>query len=94
MVNKTCKPQLQWLDTEELEPSYVNPMLDQVRHVPGQIGYIGRRLQNVRGHILRGRPKFLNSLNICSLDDYVTNELPVNDTLHHGPSAVCNDRSP
>lgn len=91
MSNSTCKPQLHWLDTKEIEPGYFEPKLDEVLRVPGQTGYIGRGIQIVRGNILRGRPKNPDSLNIRYLDDMGTEKLPVNDTLHGGPSAVCAD---
>ena len=45
----------------------------------------------MRGNILRGRPKFPDSLNIRYLDDFVTDQLPVNETLYGGPDAVCAD---
>jgi hypothetical protein len=91
MINKTRKPQLQWLETKEIEPGFLNPILDQILYIPGQTGYIGRGLQIVRGNILWGRPKALDLLNICYLDEFRTEELPVNDTLHGEPSAVCAD---
>ncbi|KAF2023934.1 hypothetical protein EK21DRAFT_79834, partial [Setomelanomma holmii] len=70
---------------------HFEPDLDELLHVAGQEGYIGRRIQIVRGNILRGRPKFRDSLNIRYLDDFDTDKLPVNETLHGGPSAVCAD---
>jgi len=75
-----CKPQLQWVDTKEIASGFLNPVLDQLFHIPDHPGYHGRGLQIVRGNILRGRPKFLDSLNICYIDDYITDELHVNET--------------
>lgn len=82
MVNKTRKPQLHWLDAEEIAQGHFEPNLTQILHVPGQTGHIGRGIEIVRGNILRGRPRFPDSLNIRYLDDTDTDELPVNDTLH------------
>jgi hypothetical protein len=65
--------------------------LDHVLYIPGQTGYVGRGIQIVRGNIFRGRPKFFDSLNIRYLDDITTQKLPVNDTLHGGPDAICAD---
>jgi hypothetical protein len=65
--------------------------LDQLLHVPDQAGYVGCGLQIVRGNILRGRPKFLDSLNIWYIGDHVTDQLPVNDTLHGGRYSACAD---
>jgi hypothetical protein len=65
--------------------------LDQVLQIPGQTGYVGRGVQIVRGNIFRGRPTFLDSLNIRYLDKYGTENLPINDTLHGGPDAICAD---
>ncbi|XPT03035.1 hypothetical protein M3J09_012138 [Ascochyta lentis] len=89
MVNSTYKPQLRWLDTEEDTMGYVKPVLTEVLHIPGQTSSINRGIQIVQGNIMRGRPKFLDSLNIRYMDDFDTDQLPVNHTLHGGPSAVC-----
>jgi hypothetical protein len=61
---KSARPQLQWLDTKEIESGYREPIVDEALAVPGQTEWLSRGLQIVRGNILRGRPKFLDSLNI------------------------------
>ncbi|PVH93113.1 hypothetical protein DM02DRAFT_574850 [Periconia macrospinosa] len=92
MINSSCKPELRWLHAKEIESGYFDPDLDQLLSVPGQSRYIGRGVQIVRGNILRSRPKFPDSLNIWYLDEqFVDDDLVVNETLHGGPRAVCAD---
>lgn len=69
----------------------MNPILNQLLHIAEHPGYHERGLQIGQGNILRGRPKYLDSLNICYIIDYITHSLPVNDPFHGGPSAVCAD---
>lgn len=90
MTNKSWKPRLVWLDTKQIGSGYFEPILDHVLRVPGQQEHISRGIQIVRGNLLRNRPKFVDSLNIRYLDDYDTDKLPVNDTLH-GVGGVCAD---
>jgi hypothetical protein len=89
MVTKTYKPQLCWLNTKEIERGFVKADLDEALHIPGQKGYIGRGLQIVRGNSMRGRPHFLDSLNIWYLGDFETDDLPVNACLHGTYNALC-----
>lgn len=92
MVKPSCEPELLWLPSKEIGEGHFEPFLDQLLTIPGHIGYIGRGVQIVRGNILRGRPKFPNSLNIRYLDDQlIDDELKVNDTLHGGPACLCAD---
>ncbi|KAF2657402.1 hypothetical protein K491DRAFT_756836 [Lophiostoma macrostomum CBS 122681] len=91
MVNKRHKPSLQWVRTKE-ESGFFEPELDQMLTIPGHPGYIGQGMQIIRGNILRGRPKFPDSLNLRYVDDFVIQDaLRVNETLHGGPEAVCAD---
>lgn len=91
MIPRPCNPRLCWVNTNEVEPGYIVADLDEVLHVPGQKGYIGRGLQVVHGNYMRGRPHFLDTLNIWYLDDFETDRLPVNASLHGSPDAVCAD---
>ncbi|KAJ9633812.1 hypothetical protein H2199_009225 [Coniosporium tulheliwenetii] len=78
------KPRLVWIDTEEVsgEPGYFNPKLEQVLHIPGNDGYLGRGLHCVRGNLLRGRERTLDTLNIWYIDDFGVNNLNTNQSLH------------
>jgi hypothetical protein len=89
----SLKSSLCWLEAKEIKSAagYFEPNLDEVLRIPGQTGYVGRGLQIVRGNALRKRPKFPDSLNIRYIDDYITDDLPVNATLHDGPDCVCVD---
>jgi hypothetical protein len=89
----SLKPSLCWPKAKEVKSAagYFEPNLDEVLRVPGQTGYLGRGLQIVRGNILRGRPKFPDSLNIRCIDDFATDDFPINATLHGGPDCLCAD---
>ncbi|CAF3541547.1 unnamed protein product [Fusarium graminearum] len=69
------KPSLVWVDTKkdkhEVKP-YFHPVLDQLLHIPGNDGYIGRGLRRVRGNVLRTRTSWQNTLNLWFLDPDVT----------------------
>ncbi|KAF2175412.1 hypothetical protein K469DRAFT_752133 [Zopfia rhizophila CBS 207.26] len=75
---------LVWVDTKEVggEPGYFNPRLDELLHVPGNEGYLGRGLHSVRGNVLRGRKTNLDTLNIWYIDDFQVNNLTTNQSLH------------
>jgi hypothetical protein len=87
------KPSLCWLEAKEVKSAagHFEPNLDEALCVPGQTGYLRRGIQIVRGNLLRNRPKFTDSLNIRYIDDFVTDDLPINATLHNGPDCVCAD---
>ncbi|KAI0140517.1 hypothetical protein GGR57DRAFT_520749 [Xylariaceae sp. FL1272] len=95
MVNRSCKPQLRWVPTkEESTPGWFTPELHQIMAPPGRSRPSGGiNSQIVRGNIMRGRPKFPDSLRIRYLEDfnYSKDEFAVNQTLHGGPAAVCAD---
>ncbi|KAG6990753.1 hypothetical protein FocnCong_v019723 [Fusarium oxysporum f. sp. conglutinans] len=69
------RPSIVWIDTKkdkyEVEP-YFHPVLDQLLHIPGNDGYIGRGLRQVQGNVLRGRTSWQNTLNLWFLDPDVT----------------------
>lgn len=91
--NGRCKPQLRWLDTKETPTGFVAPELGELFQIPGcHPALFGRGLQIVRGNLLRGRPKFPDSLNIRYLTEYDgSNAVKVNATLHGGTRCVCLD---
>jgi hypothetical protein len=89
MVTETYKPHLCWLNTKDAQPGYVEADLDKALCIPGQEGYIGRTVRTVRGNCMRGRPRFLDLLNIWFLDEFTTEDLPVNECLHGSYNAVC-----
>ncbi len=91
MITDTGKPRLCLANTKEQESGFVGADLDELLLVPGQRERIGKGLQIVRGNYMRGRPHFADSLNIWYLDDFRTDELPVNDSLHGVVDAVCVD---
>ncbi|KAF2830976.1 hypothetical protein CC86DRAFT_366473 [Ophiobolus disseminans] len=78
------KPRLVWIDTKEIsgERGYFNPELDELLHVPGNEGYIGRGLHCVQGNTLRGREQTLDTLNIWYIDNFAINNLQTNQSLH------------
>jgi hypothetical protein len=56
------KPSLVWIESrkDEDEPGqtpYEHDGIDQLMHIPGNDGYIGRALLDIRGDLLRGRPR-------------------------------------
>jgi hypothetical protein len=80
------KPSLVWVDTKkdkhEVEP-YFHPVLDQLLHIPGNDGYIGRGLRRVRGNVLRARTSWQNTLNLWFLDPDVTpRNITTNQAIH------------
>ncbi|KAG9196842.1 hypothetical protein G6514_003820, partial [Epicoccum nigrum] len=78
-----------WLNTKEIDPGFFAADLDEALRVPDQKGYVGRGLQIVHGNSMRGRPHFLDSLNVWYLDDFNTEDLPINACLHGGYGALC-----
>lgn len=90
MINPSCKPKLLWVQTREIQGGFNTSEIGHLLTIPGHAGYIGQGIQVVRGNILRGRPKFHDSLNIWYLDDpVVESRAKVNDTLHGIPRSVC-----
>ncbi|KAH7468017.1 hypothetical protein FOMA001_g15876 [Fusarium oxysporum f. sp. matthiolae] len=85
-MDKT-RPSLVWVDTKkdnyEVEP-YFHPVLDQLLHIPGNDGYIGRGLRQVQGNVLRGRTSWQNTLNLWFLDPDVTPRNITTDQAIHG----------
>jgi hypothetical protein len=80
------KPSLVWVDTKkdkhEVEP-YFHPVLDQLLHIPGIDGYIGRGLRRVQGNVLRARTSWQNTLNLWFLDpDDQPRNIITNKTIH------------
>ncbi|KAG7402414.1 Ubiquitin carboxyl-terminal hydrolase 19 [Fusarium oxysporum f. sp. raphani] len=80
------RPSIVWIDTKkdkyEVEP-YFHPVLDQLLHIPGNDGYIGRGLRQVQGNVLRGRTSWQNTLNIWFLDPDVTpRNITTNQAIH------------
>ncbi|KAH7248425.1 hypothetical protein B0J15DRAFT_596622 [Fusarium solani] len=63
------RPTLTWVDSKEDEyedRNYFHPVLDHLLHIPGETGYIGRGLRQVRGNIFRGRNNNQDTLHICT----------------------------
>ncbi|KAH7182245.1 hypothetical protein BKA60DRAFT_589704 [Fusarium oxysporum] len=80
------RPSIVWIDTNkdkyEVEP-YFHPVLDQLLHIPGNDGYIGRGLRQVQGNVLRGRTSWQNTLNLWFLDPDVTpRNITTNQAIH------------
>ncbi|KAK8043103.1 hypothetical protein PG994_013586 [Apiospora phragmitis] len=83
--NPGCKPELRWLYTKEIQRGYFEPQLAPLLEVPGGNQWLGRGIQIVRGNVLRGRPKFPDSLNIRYVTEYDGDDnVKVNETLHRG----------
>ncbi|KAG6989394.1 Ubiquitin carboxyl-terminal hydrolase 19 [Fusarium oxysporum f. sp. conglutinans] len=82
------RPSIVWIDTKkdkyEVEP-YFHPVLDQLLHIPGNDGYIGRGLRQVQGNVLRGRTSWQNTLNLWFLDPDVTPRNITTNQAIHGP---------
>lgn len=78
------KPKLVLADTEEIsgESGYFNAKLDQLLHISGNDGYLGRGLHCVRGNTLRGREKTLDTLNIWYIDELSVKNIQTNQSLH------------
>ncbi|EHK44017.1 hypothetical protein TRIATDRAFT_319347 [Trichoderma atroviride IMI 206040] len=66
-----------------MNTDYLHPNLDQLLHVPGSKGYIGRGLHCVRGNRLRGRKENADTVNIWYLDPgFPIDSLTTNQTVH------------
>jgi hypothetical protein len=79
------KPRLVWVDTKEVdtEQGYFNPELDELLHIPGIDGYLGRNLHCVRGNALRQRKTNTDTLNIWYIDqDLDSARVATNKSLH------------
>ncbi|KAM6508314.1 hypothetical protein FALCPG4_018187 [Fusarium falciforme] len=80
------RPSLVWVDSKKDEyeaRDYFHPVLDSLLHIPGNTGYIGRGLRQVRGNVLRGRNTNQDTLHIWFLDpDVAPHNFGTNQAIH------------
>ncbi|KAG6978005.1 hypothetical protein FocnCong_v021627 [Fusarium oxysporum f. sp. conglutinans] len=81
-------PSIVWIDTKkkdkyEVEPYFPTPVLDQLLHIPGHDGYIGRGLRRCKAMFSVERTSWPNTLNLWFLDpDVTTQHITTNQAIH------------
>lgn len=88
------RPTLTWVDSKKDEyedRNYFHPVLDHLLHIPGETGYIGRGLRQVRGNIFRGRNNNQDTLHIWFLDPAVALHIKPNQAIHGTPPTLIGD---
>jgi hypothetical protein len=88
-------PSLTWVDSKDHRgkaKTYSHPILDHLLHIPGNEGYIGRGLGQVRSNVLRGRPKNHDTLHMWFLDpDATPANITTNASIHGSVPTLIGD---
>lgn len=91
------KPSLVWIESrkDEEEPGLVQYEHLDVNHlmqVPGNEGYIGRSLLDIRGNVLRGRERNEDAIFVWYVDEFrPVKNLITNQTVHGTPPTLIGD---
>jgi hypothetical protein len=91
------KPCLVWIDSRKdgEEPGrapYEHDEIDHLMHIPGNDGYIGRALLDIRGNLLRGRERNKDAVFIWYIDEFrPVQNLITNQTVHGTPPTLVGD---
>ena len=91
------RPSLVWIESrkDEDEPGlvpYEHLDVNHLMQVPGNEGYVGRSLLDIRGNVLRGRERNENAIFVWYIDEYrPVKNLITNRTIHGTPPTLVGD---